>query len=330
MNTRDGDAAVVTTLRNAGAVLDSFIAYHRAIGFRHLFLFFDDPADPGFDRISRMPDVTAIRHDAVLREIWRGLPGYAQFGPFIDREVMARQILNVEHAQDLARARGLGWLLSIDIDELFFAPNEGLREHFAAFSATRAETVHYLNYEAVPERETIGDYFREVDLFKLPGAVVEQQLGQVLAGAQRETPQLNPFFHFYANGKSAVRVTAAPPRPTSVHEFRHRAGPTNSVLSQRQFVLHFACCGFDAFWMKYATLGRFADQWWDKYDIAPLFPFHLAARDAVLDGGREKARAFYREWLAITDATRAEELIRLGLLTRFAQPRRILESAAGV
>ncbi len=321
-----GDAAIVTTLRNAGAVLDSFVAYHRAIGFRHLFLFFDDPDDPDLARAARMPDVTAIPHDAELRAIWRGLPAYAKFGPFIDSEVMSRQLLNVEHAQELAHASGFGWLLSIDADELFFAPNESVRAHFASLSATRIETVQYLNYEAVPEREAIGDYFREVDLFKLPFTPVQQQLGAILARVQQETPQLNPFFHFYSNGKSAVRVTASPPRPAGVHEFRHATGPTVAIQSPRQYVLHFACCGFDSFWTKYATLGRFKDQWWGQYDIArSIGTFHLEARDVVLDGGQEKARAFYRDRIAITDRDRAEELIRLGLLTRFAQPRQVLE-----
>ena len=43
-------AAIVTTLRNADAVLDDFIAHHLAAGFEHIFLFFDDPRDPGLER----------------------------------------------------------------------------------------------------------------------------------------------------------------------------------------------------------------------------------------------------------------------------------------
>lgn len=39
-------AALVTTLRGAAPVLDSFIRYHLARGFAHLYLFFDDPDDP--------------------------------------------------------------------------------------------------------------------------------------------------------------------------------------------------------------------------------------------------------------------------------------------
>jgi Glycosyl transferase family 2 len=322
------NAAIVTTLRNAGAVLDSFVAYHRAIGFEHLFLFFDDPADPDFVRAGAMQGVTAIAHDARLRGIWRSLPGYRRHGASVDSEVMSRQLLNVEYAMGLARERACGWLLNIDVDELFFAPNESVGEHFAALAATPFETVSYLNYEAVPERDAIGDFFRDVNLFKLPCAAVEQQLAGPLAQAQQVTPQLKPFFHFYANGKSAVRLTPQPAQPVSVHAFRHEVGATRAVTSARHFVLHYACCGFETFWTKYRTLGNFADRWWGQYDItASIGTFHLDARDVVMRGNREEALAFYRERLAITDSARAERLIREGLLTRFDQPRTIIAQA---
>jgi hypothetical protein len=320
--------AIVTTLRNAGNVLDSFIAYHRAIGFAHLFLFFDDPGDPDLPRTRAMAGVTAIPHDDDLREIWRRLPGYRRFGASIDSEVMSRQLLNVEYAMGLAREHGFGWLLNIDADELFFAPNEGVSEHFARLFQAPIETVSYLNYEAVPERDAIGDFFREVDLFKLPFEPVTQQLGPVLARVQQDTPQLAPFFHFYSNGKSAVRLTGVPLEPAGVHHFQRATGAANAVRSRRQFVLHYACCGFEAFWTKYTTLGRFADRWWGEHDIAAAIgTFHLEARDVVLGGNREDALAFYRKRLAITDAARAKELIRLGLLTRFDQPRKIIARA---
>lgn len=326
MRSSESKAAIVTTLRNAGHVLDLFVAYHRAIGFAHIFLFFDDPADPDIARARAMPDVSVFACDAALREIWKTLPRYQLYGAAIDSEVMSRQLLNVDYAMGLARERGCEWLLNIDVDELFFAPNQRVGEHFAALRTTPIETVHYLNYEAVPERDEIGDYFREVDLFKLPLGAVQQHLPEPLASAQHITPQLKPYFHFYSNGKSAVRLTDAPPPPMSVHQFRHANRSTVAVTSKGQFVLHYACCGFETFWTKYSTLGRFDDRWWGQHDIAAsIGTFHLEARDVVMSGGREQALAFYRERLAINDKRRADELIRLGLLTRIEEPRQIIE-----
>jgi hypothetical protein len=65
--------AIVTTLRDPGPSLESFISYHRAIGFSELFLFFDDPADRDLPRAAARSGVTAIPCDEALRERWRAL-----------------------------------------------------------------------------------------------------------------------------------------------------------------------------------------------------------------------------------------------------------------
>jgi hypothetical protein len=328
-NSPGSTAAIVTTLRNAGAVLDSFVSYHRAIGFSHVFLFFDDPADPDLARASAMTDVTAIAHDAALRNSWQTLPSYPIYRTSLDSEVMSRQLLNVEHAMRLARRRGHDWLLNIDSDELFFSPDENVAEHFAQLTATPAECVSYLNYEAIPESDEIGDYFREVDLFKLPFGAVRVHLPSVMGRAEQSVPQLRPFFHFYTNGKSAVRLSVDGLSTAGVHAFRRLKGRLASVESKRQFILHYPCCGFDAFWTKYVTLGRFADKWWGAFDIAQAIgSFHLEARDVIAQGGREAALAFYRERLAISDRRQAEQLIGLGLVTRLALPRQIIMAGA--
>lgn len=317
--------AIVTTLRDAGAVLDSFVAYHRAIGFARLFLYFDDPKDPDLARARRMPNVTAIAHDGALRDAWRTLGGYPAHGAFVDTEVMSRQLLNVEHAMRLARAEGFDWLLSIDSDELFYSPGESAPAHFAQSSAIGAETVVYANYEALPEHEDIADFFRDVTLFKLPHAAVEQHLAAELRRAQDTMPPLTPFFHFYANGKSAVRLAAEGVAPAGVHRFARPSAPTGSLRSQRRFVLHYACCGFETFWTKYIRLGRFADKWWGQKDIAAAIgTFHMEARDAVALS-REAARDFYRRRAMLSDPAQAEALLRDGLVARIQGPRAILE-----
>lgn len=317
--------ALVTTLRNAGAVLDSFVAYHRAIGFARLFLYFDDPADPDLARARHMPGVTAIAHDGALRDAWRTLAGHAAHRAFVDTEVMSRQLLNAEHAMRLARAEGFDWLLSIDSDELFYSPGQSAQIHFAEMSAAGAETVAYPNYEALPEREDIADFFRAVTLFKLPRAAVEQHLAAELRRAQDTMPPLTPFFHFYSNGKSAVRLAAEGLAPAGVHRFARPSASTASLQSQRQFVLHYACCGFETFWTKYATLGRFADKWWGHKDIAAAIgTFHTEARDAVALG-RAAARDFYRRRAVLSDPAQAEALLRDGLVARIQGPRNILE-----
>jgi hypothetical protein len=319
-------------LRNAGKSLDSFIAWHLTCGFSHLFLFFDDPADPDMSRIAASPAITAIPHDVALRHAWRTLPEYQSFGAFAGSEVMARQVLNAALAMELARGRGLAWLLHIDADELFFSPEQSAAGHFDWADAQKASTIKYWNYEAVPEKMKIDDAFREVDLFKIPPVLKPgpaTPAGRQLLAA---TSQLQPNrFHFYSNGKAAVRLAATQMRPRSVHDFDDPAAPTPPLQSRTHFILHYACCGFESFWEKYVTLGSFADKWFGKTDIraATGSSLHLEARDVVASGDRERAREFYRRRIAIEDPELCEGLIQNGVLTRFAQPRRMLEALAG-
>jgi hypothetical protein len=325
----NGRAAIVTTLRNAGAVLDSFIAYHLAIGFEHIYLFFDDPADPDLPRLADNPSVSAIPHDHALRLRWKTIAQYPAQADFIDSEVMARQLLNVELAMTLARERDLGWLLHIDADELFYSPDQSAAAHFASLASQSCETMNYRNYEAVPEQDEIGDFFREVDLFKVPPDLCRVPVTAAGLRQLRATPQLQPrFFHFYGSGKSAVNLAAPDMQPIDVHNFARPNGEYQASQSAQHFILHYPCCGFETFWTKYATLGRFSDQWWNKYDIAALIgPVHLQARDVVASGDRDAARTFYRQRIAMQDRHEIEALMEFGFLARFPQPLQILRAA---
>lgn len=323
------DAAIVTTLRDAGAMLESFVAYHLKMGFAHLFLFFDDPADPNLARFAKHPRITAIAHDTGLRQRWRELPEYQAYAGFIDREVMARQVLNAALAMELARQKGLGWLLHIDADELFFPAKGSLAEHFAAARAQDIETVCYRNFEAVPEKCDIRDPFREVDLFKLPVEMAPDPVSEAGRALLADTPQIPPKrFHFYRNGKSAVRLDATRLRPNGVHKFTDWDGETREATAPDAFVLHYACCGFEAFWRKYATLGGFADQWLDRFDIRQAIgPLHLDSRDTVAGGDRDEGTDFYRRRIAIEDPERVRALLQQRILTRVSQPKELLQTA---
>ena len=126
-------AGLVTTLRGAGSVLDSFLRYHLALGFARLYLFFDDPADPAIEIARRRDDgrVTILMAGSELEAEWRQCVQYAHYAPHVGREVMARQCLNVEVAVQYALADQLDWLLHIDADEIFHCPGQDAGSHFA-------------------------------------------------------------------------------------------------------------------------------------------------------------------------------------------------------
>jgi hypothetical protein len=155
-------------------------------------------------------------------------------------------------------------------------------------------------------------------------------MSRQLLNVEQSVPQLRPFFRFYHNGKSAVRLSGDGPCTAGVHRFRRAAGAIIAIQSSRQFILHYPCCGFDTFWTKYVALVRFADKWWDAFDIAAAIgSFHLEARDVVMRGDRDAALAFYGERVAITDPPQAERLIELGVAARLASPKQIIARARG-
>ena len=326
-NTR---AAIVTTLRDADPVIDSFIRYHLLIGFDHIFLFFDDPRDPSIAKAGKYRNVTTVINDGELRRIWKQTRLYAQdwqLREFLDREVMARQILNVEVAIGLAIENRFDWLLHIDVDELFYSPAQTVREHFGALSRGGTRQVTYLNYEAIPEQVQIEDYFKEVVLFKkaqqaLNGGWYSQAQLEVIrsVGALPDS-----FFLFYGNGKSAARVDKDL-LPAGVHAFQaggaSEAGPVTDPI-----ILHYPGCGFQHFWRKYKTLGRFADKWFDEIDIAETGnTFHIEARDVVSGNDVGVAKDFYKKRVMLGDARWVSDLVENDLCCFIYEPSRLLRT----
>jgi hypothetical protein len=333
--------AIVSTLRGAGPVLQSFVRYHLALGFGLLYLFFDDPLDSGVAWAKAAGDsrVVAQERGPELEDAWRRCAQFNHFSPHLEREVMARQCLNVEVAVQKAQADGMDWLLHIDADELFYAPEQDAPSHFAFLSSAGIERAVYPNLEALPGAEDIDDYFREVTLFKanrnlLPG-------GRLTPAQERLVREVTRWpsggFNFYSNGKSAARVRPGLV-PDGVHRFHRtrfpRAGqeriaagppPGERVIADAR-ILHYACCGFDAFHEKYRILGAFADRWFGNVDIrSSIGDFHLRARDVVATGDAERARAFYRERAMLDDPVAIGALLEAGLLARIDGPTNLLE-----
>ncbi|MFN3971592.1 MAG: glycosyltransferase family 2 protein [Gemmobacter sp.] len=108
-----------TTLKAPADQVLAFVAHHLALGAARLWLHFDDPDDPAFDRVAAIPGVTAIRCDD---DYWQALLGRRP------ARHQLRQSRNVERVH----ARGeLAWLGHIDVDE-FLWPARPVAEVLAA------------------------------------------------------------------------------------------------------------------------------------------------------------------------------------------------------
>jgi hypothetical protein len=112
-------------------------------------------------------------------------------------------------------------------------------------------------------------------------------------------------------------------RARGVHGFTADEGLAVTHASEHA-ILHYACCGFEAFWTKYARLGAFGDAWWGTTPIAAAIgTFHLECRDACARG-REAALAFYFERIELADRARVEQLVADGVADRIEGPRDVI------
>jgi hypothetical protein len=308
---------IATTVRDPGVCLESFIRYHLAIGIAHIYIFFDDPEDPAAQVALRFSDVTAIPNDEAL-QVQQALGNilYAKYGPHLGYEVIARQILNVETAIQLALEQDMDWIIHIDGDELFYLGEALTLDWFDQLDNDILQ-VHFLNYEAAPEEFEIEDYFRKVSLFKKNPAVLDSDF---YAKFQRISGK-SQYFLAYQNGKSAARVY---PNllPNSVHSFDI---PENRTLvTSSPAILHYLNCGFQNYYKKYAQLGNFADYWWRSKSNPIRVPFHLASRDAYCSGDINQMVALYQKFILYSNSMINQSLIEEGILTRICHPSQLL------
>ena len=325
---------ICTTVRNAGPALTSFVRYHLGIGFERIQLFFDDPTDPDFERVEGLPGVRAIRSTPDVADRWRHTRIWKTEGAWTQREVMARQVLNVELALEEFARDGLDWLLHIDADELFCpASGSSVAKIFRALTEQEVDAATFVNREAVVDRFEVGDPFTELVLFKENALNLQEGRGEDGARAelevlQRISPRLaREWYLAYANGKSAVRVGTAAV-PAGVHRFSSPESDEDVTVFGPS-ILHYPNAGFSAFLSKYRTLGTFDDRWFGEHDIRrAIGPFHTDARDAV-NRGTDAAERFFRERVLLSDRELIRALEDRGLVLRLTRPSELLGSVAG-
>ena len=308
------NTAIVTTLKDPGVSIMSFINYHFSIGFDHIFLFFDSDHDSYIDEVEKIPNITVFKTDSTLLESWKGTKLFKQnphYVNFLNSEVMARQLLNVDLAIQASLDMGISWLLHIDNDELFYPGKTTLEQHFNSLNAQKISSMLYLNHEAIPESIVIDDYFQEVTLFKRTPLLFNQ--AQLLK--LKEVPKKEHFL-FYSNGKSAGRVSDKL-QQTNVHRFDCHE---NHNISDEPSILHYPVCGLDNFKKKYKILGFFDDKWFGVTEIKVDNPFHVECRDIMHTGNEFLIEDFYKKRVMVRPDVIAE-LLKEGIYFRetFAQ-----------
>lgn len=100
---------VVTTVKAPEEHVLAFIAHHLSLGASCVWVYFDNPDDPAYQRVSTLAKVKAVR----CTDWYWILRG----GRHV--RITRRQISN---CRDARRVSNLDWLCHIDVDEFLFAP----------------------------------------------------------------------------------------------------------------------------------------------------------------------------------------------------------------
>jgi hypothetical protein len=329
-------------------MVDAFIGYHLSIGFDLIILICDDPTESYIDRISHLEKVIVLKGDPSHRAKWKNLKSYGYLQNFLN-EVMARQTLNTDMAIKMAMERGIDWLVHLDIDELFYCPTQSIHAHFEKLTRCGVFEYNYVNYEAVVDRLHYKNVFTEITLFKKNELHLTK--GQLMARAETlRSFSKKPPVHFiaYGNGKSSGKVSdrliSSGPHyfkntPPSFLLKHRRLFSLYKVLSQpiewfrriglhynAPIILHYPCCGFDAFLRKYKTLGKFPDRWLGQHEIKNFLPFHLESREMVASGDIDQVEQFYREKVMVGDADLKALLLDRGIFCSITGPASICGS----
>ncbi|CAE8600224.1 unnamed protein product [Polarella glacialis] len=213
--------AVSCMLRGASEnVIDSFVRFHWVTGWNHVFLFFDDPDDPGIRHAKALEDYSRSKNMAgaglsvhrMDAEWWDRAKSKSRY--YLRREkndmyegvckkqdahgdLDSRKVIVMDQAILEAHEMGIDWFVHLDIDECVYVPRmqECSSRRFFGSKERNIEAVRLWNHEAIPEETECQDWFRDCTLFQLNrfhcrGFKPPREYDQMLR--QREGRELEP------------------------------------------------------------------------------------------------------------------------------------------
>eukprot|EP00752_Nemacystus_decipiens_P010297 g9174.t2 len=195
--TSGGGREMTDTFERCWSTLESFLLFHLSKGVEHVFLYADD------DRGS---------NDVYIEKVAE---------TFNKSQVSVDVRSESQRERQQANCRLWSQLGSFSATELFFTSEPCIQPHFDRLNQLGVEQMTYANHEAVPLREHVGDYFREVSTFKVNHLLLPltHEVGERARFWRRRTSH-GQYMLAYDNGKSAVRVLPGRVVPQSVHRWR--------------------------------------------------------------------------------------------------------------
>lgn len=325
---------IVTTLCAPLATTTAFVNYHLNIGARHLYLYFDDPADEAIEVLQDDPRITCIRCD---ERHWPG--GRAARDKLT---LPQRQWFNSKDAWRRAREAGFDWIMHLDSDELVYA-HQLLSRVISEVPAT-VDVLRFRTYEAVPEELQYERPFEEIHYFKrgpcrptrrcLPGTAwgvthavmhnAEYYSKLIVARFMRCQAIRNGYYlRGHIGGKAAVRLRSniggmgvhVPTPPMG--------GRLNSVFVTEGGILHFDACDYAGWCAK----------WVKRYHEKHVPPsrgrnraWQLSRFSTAYESGSEESLVELFQQQYYVPISERRFLMRLGLLVEVHPDHRLFQS----
>jgi hypothetical protein len=224
---RRGSFAIAYTIRNEEDTIQDAIEAHLRLGVERIYVFFDGTTDGSRERVSGMDRVECHEtlHPDALKDLQ--IPEWILGRKdHFEGNMDVRKQVNTWRATLMSRERGIGWLLSIDPDEIFYPIDAAGQEVSAAafFGSIPAETDQVLlrNLELVVEGPNIRDAFREGQYFLDRFPVSEEVCRYISAGVRKITrsPKMTEwsryFFYVIRFRGAASRMTRHPTTGTRI------------------------------------------------------------------------------------------------------------------
>jgi hypothetical protein len=279
--------ALVSCVRDEARFLRTFLAYHRALGVERAYLYLDRCTDASPDVAREFAWVDAISRDR--------RPG---------SDLVRYQMQAADDALARARADGMDWLLSIDVDEYAWGDGTGP-------TALVAGDLRRLLARARGDTEAVVLRTLEVVPARLPAGASWCALRHVLDTGTLSRAILDPatgrerrFDGWIGHrlGKSAVRV-AADVQAGTPHVWTRRQGSTMPDLvpvPTEPLGLHFHFVVVDAeHWRaKYRKLAEDPPIWPRGAPVA--FP-KQSWKEAAARMTPAEAAAYFERWIAVPD-----------------------------
>lgn len=232
-----------------------FINYYLNIGIDHMFLFFDDPADPAIPLLENNQRTTCIKCDTVH---WEGLDPATLL-------IEERQQYNSWRGHEMAREKGCEWIIHIDSDELIYC-KESIHDFFDNVEPS-VQVVNFPTLEAVANSMDFTNVFQEINCFKVAplqiygkkGERIKLTLYAILYKYAKKTAFIlgvkRPFKYGYIIGhilgKSATRTSADISKIGNHYPTDKNGNTLSTKVATNAWVLHYDSCGFQNWFVKW-------------------------------------------------------------------------------